>query len=354
MYSNKINVRISYNYMSESQPVPLAEKKIVKKKRFDVEEYFERDERELKKAVEYAQETQPLRGRGGRHILLTGVCNTHSIGAAIGELAHAAGAKIAYTYQRESDLEHAGDFFTRTGVHHAELDITDNEKAKKVVDAIGTDVFDKRIDIVIHGIAGGVNKRGELKPSLMDMGDEVMLRIFDTSALSFPRLIRHTLPYLLPEEQENDQDPKLKVKPKDPKLIDKPDPNALTITYEGGEKHVDGYGVMAPAKAALNALTRTLDNDEKVGRAGVRVNAISPGPIPTRAASGLPGFDELMYLTERRLPSGRLPTRAQVAFVALGIISPNMEAIRGTISYPDGGHHVVGVRTIYHRQAIEQ
>lgn len=326
--------------MSELQPAPVGAEKVERKKRFDVEEYFARDEKELKKAIEYAEETKPLRGRGGRHILLTGVCNTQSIGAAIGELAYAAGAKIAYTYQRKSDLEHAGEFFTRTGVHHAELDITDNEKAKKVVDEIGTDIFDRRIDIVIHGIAGGVNKRGELKPSLMDMGDEVMLRIFDTSALSFPRLIRHTLPYLLPEVKENDQDPK---------LIDKPDPNALTITYEGGEKHVDGYGVMAPAKAALNALTRTLDNDEKVGRAGVRVNAISPGPIPTRAASGLPGFDELMYLTERRLPGGKLPTRAQVASVALGIISPNMEAIRGTISYPDGGHHVVGVRTIYQR-----
>ncbi len=335
-------VRLFYSYMSEAQPIPTTEKKLKGKKRFDIDEYFERDERELKKAIEYAGDTKPLRGRGGRHILLTGVCNTHSIGAAIGELAYAAGAKIAYTYQRASDLEHAGEFFTRTGVHHAELDITDNAKAKKVVDEIGTDIFDKRIDIVIHGIAGGVNKRGELKPSLMDMDDEVMLRIYDTSALSFPRLIRHTLPYLLPEEKE-------KEKARDYKLIDKPDPNALTITYEGGEKHVDGYGVMAPAKAALNALTRTLDNDDKVGRAGVRVNAISPGPTPTRAASGLPGFDELMYLTERRLPGGKLPTRAQVASVALGIISPNMEAIRGTITYPDSGHHVVGVRTVYHR-----
>jgi len=112
----------------------------------------------------------------------------------------------------------------------------------------------------------------------------------------------------------------------------------LTISYYGSEKMVPNYGVMGPVKAALESATRYLAAD--LGPSGIRVNALSPGPIPTRAASGIAGFDGLMSGAEARSPERRLVNIDEVGDLAAFLVSDRARAITGNVEYIDAGFHV--------------
>lgn len=113
----------------------------------------------------------------------------------------------------------------------------------------------------------------------------------------------------------------------------------LTVSYYGAEKVVDHYNVMGPVKAALEATVRYLAAE--LGSKGIRINALSPGPLKTRAASGIDHFDELIDRARERAPEHRLVTIEDVGAVAAGLVSDGARGVTGNIEFVDAGYHVM-------------
>jgi enoyl-[acyl-carrier protein] reductase I len=114
----------------------------------------------------------------------------------------------------------------------------------------------------------------------------------------------------------------------------------LAITYYGGQKAVQQYGVMGPVKGALETAIAYMAVE--LGEKRIRVNAISPGPVATRSASGLRHFDELLDHAAERAPQHRHITADDVGALATFLVSDAASAMTGNISYVDAGYHVVG------------
>ena len=114
----------------------------------------------------------------------------------------------------------------------------------------------------------------------------------------------------------------------------------LAITYYGGQKAVPQYGVMGPVKGALETAIAYMALE--LGEKGIRVNAISPGPVATRSASGLKHFEELLDHAAKRAPERRLVTPDDVGALAAFLVSDAASAMTGNISYVDAGYHAMG------------
>ena len=114
----------------------------------------------------------------------------------------------------------------------------------------------------------------------------------------------------------------------------------LAMSFYGAEKVVDSYNLMGPVKAALEATTRELASE--LGPRNITVNALSPGPIATRAASGISHFDEMMKEAAARSPMRRLATIEDVGAAAVFLSSDVARNITGSVIYVDGGRHIVG------------
>jgi enoyl-[acyl-carrier protein] reductase I len=114
----------------------------------------------------------------------------------------------------------------------------------------------------------------------------------------------------------------------------------LAMSYYGAEKAVPHYSLMGPVKAALEAAVRYVAVE--LGPQQIRVNALSPGPIATRAASGLPHFDELLQRALTHAPEHRLVTPDDVGALAAFLVSDAAKAITGNVTYVDAGYHVIG------------
>jgi enoyl-[acyl-carrier protein] reductase I len=115
----------------------------------------------------------------------------------------------------------------------------------------------------------------------------------------------------------------------------------VTLTYIGGERVVPNYNVMGIAKAALEASVRYLSND--LGPRGIRVNAISAGPIRTLSSAGVSGFTEILDHVEKHAPLRRNITADEVGDTCLFLVSPLSRGITGSLVYVDAGFHVMGV-----------
>ncbi|MDG1121703.1 MAG: enoyl-ACP reductase FabI, partial [Glaciecola sp.] len=113
----------------------------------------------------------------------------------------------------------------------------------------------------------------------------------------------------------------------------------LTVSYYGAEKVVEHYNIMGPVKAALESSVKYLAAE--LGPAGIRVNALSPGPLETRAASGIAFFDELINKARAEAPKRQLVTIEDVGNVAVGLVSDASKSITGNITYVDAGFHIM-------------
>jgi enoyl-[acyl-carrier protein] reductase I len=113
----------------------------------------------------------------------------------------------------------------------------------------------------------------------------------------------------------------------------------LTVSHYGAEKVVDHYNIMGPVKAALEGTVRYLAAE--LGPQGIRVNALSPGPLKTRAASGIEHLDELIDEARERAPARRLVTIEDVGAMAAGLVSDFARNVTGTTAYVDAGYHVM-------------
>ena len=250
-----------------------------------------------------------LQGKKG---LVVGIANDQSIATGCARAFHEASADLAVTYLSEKAkrfvepiaVEVEADLFLP-------LDVTDDEQLRFVFDQV--EQRWGRLDFLLHSIA--FCPKADLHGRVTDCSREGFGLAMDISVHSFIRMARLAEPLMHGGG------------------------TLLTVSYQGADKVVDHYNIMGPVKAALESTTRYLSVE--LGDKNIRVNALSPGPLATRAASGIDHFDELMEDAKRRAPLHRLTNIEEVGAMAACLVSDYARSVSGSTSYVDGGHHIV-------------
>ncbi|MEL6979278.1 MAG: SDR family oxidoreductase [Pseudomonadota bacterium] len=251
----------------------------------------------------------------GKRGLVMGVANDHSIAWGIAQALHAHGAELAFTYQ--------GDAFGRRVQPLAEsvgarlvmpADVLDGDSLGACFDRLGEEWGS--VDFVVHAIAYSDKK--ELKGRFMDTTRENFLRTMDISCFSFVDVAKRAHP-----------------------LMRERGGSLITLTYLGSERVMPNYNVMGVAKAALESSMRYLSFD--LGPDGIRVNALSPGPMRTLAGSAIGGARKVFKESGDNAPLRRNASLADVGGAALFALSDLGAGTTGEILYVDGGYHVMGM-----------
>ena len=247
----------------------------------------------------------------GKKGLIMGLANDHSIAWGIAKALDGAGAKLAISYQNEA-LEKrvkplADQLKNETLL--IKCDVTDSASVEACFDELGKTWG--KIDFVVHAIA--FSDKNQLKGRTIDTTLDNFLNTMHISCYSFLEACRSAAPIL----SEN--------------------ASILTLTYLGAERSIPNYNIMGVAKAALEASVRYAAAD--LGPAGVRVNAISAGPIKTLAASGIGDFKKILRYNELNTPLRRNVTQDDVGSMALALLSDLGAAVTGEIVHVDAGFH---------------
>lgn len=250
----------------------------------------------------------------GKKVLILGVANERSIAWGITSLFKAEGARVALTFPNEAiekrvvplAAEIKADFTTR---FDATIDEDYDALKEKIKKEWGN------VDVIVHSLAFA--DKDDLAGSFSDTSRKGFLLACDISAFSLVGLC-HSLKDLMAENSA-----------------------VLTLTYYGSQKVVMNYNVMGVAKAALEASVRYLADD--LGQRGIRVNAISAGPIKTLAASGISGFRNILKTIEEKAPLRKNVTIEDVAQTALYLASAQSQVVTGQILYVDSGISILGV-----------
>jgi enoyl-[acyl-carrier protein] reductase I len=180
-------------------------------------------------------------------------------------------------------------------------------------------VFDRvrerwgRLDILVHSIAFA--PKADLSGGLLDCSAEGFAKAMDVSCHSFVRMAKLAAPLM------------------------RHGGTMFAMSYYGAERVVANYNVMGPVKAALEASCRYLAYE--LGPRGIRVHAISPGPLKTRAASGLKDFEQLLHAAAQKAPIGELADIMDVGFTCAYLATPFARRVTGGTVYVDGGAHIV-------------
>jgi enoyl-[acyl-carrier protein] reductase I len=249
----------------------------------------------------------------GKKALIVGVANDQSIAWGVARYMKQAGAEIALTYLNEKARSFVeplaqqieADIFMPLNVSHGdELDA--------LYEAIKTTWG--RVDCVVHSIAFA--PRDDLHGRVVDASAAGFEQAMDISVHSFVRLVRRFEDLMIQGG------------------------SIQTMSYYGAEKVVTHYNLMGPVKAALEAVVRELAVE--LGPRNISVNALSPGPIMTRAASGLDDFNELIVDAQKRSPMRRLVTINEVGAASAFLASDLARVITGSVLHIDGGRHIIG------------
>ncbi|MDA8231187.1 MAG: enoyl-ACP reductase FabI [Magnetospirillum sp.] len=253
---------------------------------------------------------RPLAGTCG---IVAGIANEHSIAFGCAKAFHAGGAELAITYLNDKARPHVEPLAQRLGAPvFLPLDVTDSGQMQALFDS----VRDRwgRLDFLLHAIAYAPKE--DLQGRLVDCSTEGFLTAMDISCHSFIRMARLAEPLMGAGG------------------------TLITMSYYGAEKVIPDYDVMGPVKAALEASVRYLAYE--LGSKGIRVHAVSPGPLKTRAASGLKGFDDLLAMSARRAPEHELVDIDDVGVATAFLATPYARLITGGTIHVDGGYHVMG------------
>lgn len=247
----------------------------------------------------------------GKRALVFGVASEDSIAWAIAQKLAQAGATVTLGYQKRFLSRLMQLVKDKPWIESwVECDVTVEEDVKKFFATVKG-----RYDVLVHAIAFAPAPALQ-KPIIFTTAEDFATAL-NVSAYSLVRLTHYSMAVLNKGS------------------------SILTLTYLGGERVVPGYRVMGTAKAALENLVRELA--AVVGPAGHRVNAISAGPIKTLAASGVPGFDQILDWMAHSAPLKRNVTQEDVAKAALFLLSDLASGVTGEILYVDAGYHAVGV-----------
>ena len=249
----------------------------------------------------------------GKHILITGLLSNRSIAYGIARACHREGAALAFTYQgerfRDRITEFAAEFSSKLVF---DCDVGDDEQIIAVFANLRKSW--SQLDGLVHSI--GFAPREAIAGDFLDGLSRESFRIaHDISAYSFPALAKAAMPMLSPNAA------------------------LLTLSYLGAKSVVPNYNTMGLAKASLEASVRYLA--ESLGPKGVRVNAISAGPIKTLAASGIKDFSKMLQAVQANAPLRRNVTIEEVGNAAMFLLSDLASGITGEITYVDAGFNVV-------------
>jgi len=250
----------------------------------------------------------------GKTALIFGVANDHSIGWGIANALHEQGASVGFSSVESLVEKRVRPLAERIGsTFVVPCDVRDDRQIRAVFDRWGAEVG--RLDILVHALAFA--NRDDLDGLFVDTSRDGFALAMDVSAYSLVALAREARPHLAPGS------------------------SILTLSYYGAEKVVAHYNVMGVAKAALEASVRYLAAD--LGPEGVRVNAISAGPVRTLAAQGIAGFKQMYGGFRDLAPLRSNITIEDVAGAAVWLASDLSRQVTGETIYVDGGFNILGV-----------
>jgi len=247
----------------------------------------------------------------GKTGIVTGLANEQSIAFGCARALHQAGADLILSYGHPKAEGHVRPLAEELGDPPLLLcDVREHEQLEALFQA-ASDRWG-RLDFVIHSMAFAPGD--DLQGRVVDSSVDGFLLAMDISCHSFMRMARLAEPLMT-------------------------DGGCLiTMSYQGAERVVENYGIMGPVKAALEASVRYMA--EELGPAGIRVLALSPGPVETRAASGIRDFEKLLQDAEKRAPTRRLVTIDDIGQTARFLVSDAARSITGVTTHVDGGLHV--------------
>lgn len=252
----------------------------------------------------------------GKKGLVLGVSNEHSIAWAISKRLADEGAELAFTYHNEKTGSYVIPLFQSIASQFYErVDLTNPEQVSTMIEKLDNH-FNGELDFIVHAVAGGP-KKGELAGKYMDVSLDGFVNSMVVSVYSLTDIVKRT--FNMMEERKA---------------------SVITLSYYGSEKVVKNYNVMGVAKAALESSVRYLAAD--LGEHGIRVNALSPGTVKTRAASGIQDFDQLCEYTSQYAPLKRNATLEEIANSSLFLLSDLSTGITGQTIYVDAGYSVKG------------
>jgi enoyl-[acyl-carrier protein] reductase I len=261
-----------------------------------------------------AEEQGLMQGKRG---LIMGVANNRSIAWGIAKAAHAEGARLGFTYQNDALLKRIRPLAEQVDAEILEpCDVSDDDSIQAVFDKVKETWGE--IDFIVHAIAYA--DRDELTDTYVRTSRDGFLRSLEISCYSFTAVAQRAVPMMTEGG------------------------SLLTLTYYGAERVMPHYNVMGVAKAALESSVRYLAAD--LGGAGIRVNAISAGPIRTLAASGIGDFRYILKWNELNSPLRQNVTIDQVGKAGLYLLSDMSSAVTGEVHHVDSGYHTVGMMAV--------
>ncbi len=254
----------------------------------------------------------------GKTALVVGVANKNSIAWAIAEALLREGAKVALTYQNERVEGRVRDLAKSVSPELPcfQLDATNEAEIATAMKGVG-EAFGGKLDMLVHSIAFA--KKEDLEGGVVETTAEGFKLAQEISAYTLISLTRGALPMMQAAGGGS----------------------VLSLTYLGAERVIPNYNVMGICKASLEATTRYLAWD--LGKQGVRVNAVSAGPIKTLAARGISGFSTVLDTVAGMAPLGRNVTTEEVGNAGMFLLSPWASGITGEVLYVDCGYNIMGM-----------
>jgi len=257
----------------------------------------------------YPEASVALKGRKG---LIVGIANDQSIAWGCARAFRALGADLAVTYLNDRAKKHVEPLAKELDASiFMPLDVTAEGQTEQVFERIQKEWG--QLDFLLHSIA--FSPKETLHGRVIDVPRDGFLKTMDVSCWSFIRMAHLAEPLM------------------------KRGGTLFTMTYYGSQMVVQNYNIMGVAKAALEATVRYIASE--VGPKGIRVHAISPGPLATRAASGIPEFDELMDKAQSKAPTRCLVSIDDVGRATAFLALDGAKLITGTVMYIDGGYHII-------------
>lgn len=248
-----------------------------------------------------------LRGRRG---LIVGVANEHSIAFGCAAKLRGFGAEVALTYLNAKAKPYVEPLAEQVGASMLlPLDVSQESAVASMFEQIKAQWG--YLDFVIHSIAFA--PKDDLHGRIVDCSRDGFLQAMQISCHSFVELARYAEPLM------------------------RPGGALVTMSYYGADKVVQNYNMMGPVKAALESTVRYMAHE--LGQSKIRVYAVSPGPLKTRAASGIDHFDELVRMAVERTPEHRLVDIAEVGRVVAFLVGGAASGMTGDVIYVDAGLH---------------
>lgn len=249
----------------------------------------------------------------GQKALVVGVANEHSIAWGCARALREQGADLAITYLNEKAEQFVRPLAEEIGAEIiAPLDVSEDAE----MDALFAQISEKwgRLDTLLHAIA--FCPAEDLHGRVVDCSRKGFATAMDISVHSFMRMVRRAEPLMVNGG------------------------SCLTVSYYGSVRVMENYNVMGPVKAALESTVRYMAAE--LGDKDISVNALSPGPMKTRAASGIAEFDKMMDDVAERAPTHQLTKLEDVGAYAAFLASPSARNVTGCVHMIDGGFHIMG------------